>query len=57
MIKDYRKARKGELTCDQCRHSMVRAIGGRLECQVSPTRHPVVGSRHTCDKVELRGAQ
>lgn len=57
MNMSYRKASKGEVTCDQCRHSKVRAIGGRLECQVSPERHPVVGSKHICDKVALRGAQ
>lgn len=57
MNMSYRKAGKGELTCDQCRHSKVRPVGGRLECQASPERHPVVGRKHTCDTVALRGAQ
>lgn len=56
MNASYRKARKGELTCDQCRHSGVRKIGGRLECRWWE-RHYVVGRNHTCDKVALRGAQ
>lgn len=53
----YRKACKGEVTCEQCRYSKVREIGGRLECQVSPERYYVTGRKHTCDRAALRGAQ
>lgn len=54
MNENYRKARKGEVTCEQCRHSKVRAIGGRLECQFY-TSHYVVGRKHTCDMAIQRG--
>lgn len=56
MNASYRKARKGEVTCEQCRHSKVREIGGRLECLVSSARHYVVGRTHTCDLAVQRGA-
>lgn len=56
MNASYRKASKGEVTCEQCRHSKVREIGGRLECLVSSARHYVVGRTHTCDLAVQRGA-
>jgi Na+-transporting NADH:ubiquinone oxidoreductase subunit NqrF len=55
MNMSYRKACKGEVTCEQCRHSKVRAVGGRLECQVSPDRYYVTGRKHTCDMAVQRG--
>jgi len=55
MSQNYRKARKGEVTCEQCRHSKVREVGGRLECQISFARHYVVGRKHTCDMALQRG--
>lgn len=55
MNASYRKASKGEVTCEQCRHSNVRAVGGRLECQVSPERYYVTGRKHTCDMAVQRG--
>lgn len=51
---NYRKASKGEITCEQCRHSGTRKIGGRLECCCAP-RHYVVGRKHTCDGAAQRG--
>jgi hypothetical protein len=56
MNTSYRKARKGEITCEQCRYSKIREIGGRLECQGhSQTRHYVTGRKHTCDMAVQRG--
>ena len=56
MNMSYRKASKGEVTCEQCRHSKVREVGGRLECQgFWATRYYVVGRKHTCDRAAMRG--
>jgi hypothetical protein len=56
MNASYRKARKGEITCEECRYSGVRAESGRLDCR-GFERSYVAGRKHTCDKAELRGAQ
>ena len=54
MNASYRKARKGEVTCEQCRYSKVREASGRLECRWWK-RSYVTGRKHTCDMHELRG--
>jgi hypothetical protein len=54
MNASYRKARKGEVTCEQCRHSKVREASGRLECRFDE-RNYVAGRKHTCDGAVQRG--
>jgi len=56
MNASYRKARKGEVTCEQCRFSKVREVSGRLSCWWWERSYPT-GRKHTCDKAEQRGAQ
>lgn len=54
MNASYRKASKGEVMCEECRHSKVREASGRLECRVYE-RNYLAGRKHTCDMADQRG--
>ncbi len=55
MNASYRKARKGEVTCEQCRYSRERQSSGRIECQAWLPPYYVVGRKNTCKFAEQRG--
>lgn len=57
MNMSYRKAGKGETTCEECRYSRVRAVSNRIECQYFTSPYYAVGRKYTCDRVALRGAK
>lgn len=46
-FENYRKAKKGEITCEQCKHSILRWWSRRWECE-----RLAVGKHHTCDSAE-----
>lgn len=52
----YRKARTGEVTCEQCRYSKLRGFSGRYECRLCIGR-PAVGRNNRCDKADLPGVR
>lgn len=51
----YRKARKCEVTCEQCLYSRERQYSNRIECQAWFPPYYVVGRKHTCDMAIRRG--
>ena len=55
MNASYRKASKGEVTCEQCRYSRERQSSGRIECQAWLPPYYVVGRKNTCKFAEQRG--
>ena len=52
---NYRKASKGETTCEECRYSRERPSSGRIECQAWLPPYYVVGRKNTCKHAALRG--
>jgi len=58
-MKNYRKAKKGEVTCEECASSRSRGFSLMIECMesrlVDGHRHPVVGRQHTCDLGKYHG--
>lgn len=52
-FENYRKAKKGEITCEQCKFSRFRWWSKRLECaQLGYGPCQAVGKHHTCDTAE-----
>lgn len=52
VMENYRKATKGEVTCEQCRNSRRRMYTGRYECLLAIGR-PAVGRNNRCDSAAL----
>ncbi len=46
----YRKAKKEEIHCWQCKYSQPRAVSGKLECTYGGIPYYAVGMANTCDK-------
>lgn len=55
MENNYRKAGKGEVTCEQCLYSRERQSSSRIECQAWLPPYYAVGRKHTCKFAEHRG--
>ena len=52
---NYRKAKKGEITCSKCIRSRLRAVSGRLECTKGVEPYYVVGINNTCNYAYMEG--
>lgn len=47
---DYRRAKKGEITCAECRHSRIRWWSNRLECTAYSGTPFAVSAKNTCSR-------
>lgn len=53
-MKNYRKAKKGEIVCWYCKWSVIREWSGRLSCIIG--NQLVVSRKGTCDYAALRAS-
>ena len=54
-MKNRRQARKGEVTCNNCKHHFVAWWSKRLRCHLGSNY--VTGKKYTCDFVEEKEAK